>query len=194
LVLLVGVVAGLLVGLLRSRLGHKNLFVPQLNWIWLVFVAFILQWLVFVWPVTSKTIPDRWAAVTLVGTQILLLGFSLANRSKPGFVLLGTGLLLNLLAITLNGGLMPISPQTMTRLAPNAAPGAWQVGERVGHGKDIVLEEKDMHLGWLGDRFLLPYWIPYKVAFSVGDILIALGAFWVLALPRPPDSTLGRYR
>jgi hypothetical protein len=35
----------------------------------------------------------------------------------------------------------------------------------------------------LADRFLLPDWFPYKVAFSLGDILIALGIFWLLAKP-----------
>jgi hypothetical protein len=88
--------------------------------------------------------------------------------------------LLNLTVIGLNGGLMPISPGTVKLLAPNAPEGSWQVGERLGTTKDIVLPIEEMKLGLLSDRFLLPDWVPYHVAFSLGDLFIALGAFWFL--------------
>jgi hypothetical protein len=35
-------------------------------------------------------------------------------------------------------------------------------------------------LWWLSDRFLVPQWSPYRVTFSLGDIFISLGAFWLL--------------
>jgi hypothetical protein len=148
--------------------------------LWLVPIAFLPQLFAFQLPATQKLIPDNLAALGLVISQLLLLVFAWANRNQPGFWMLGLGLLLNLAVIALNGGLMPISPETVTRLAPNAPPEAWHVGERLGTGKDIVIPEADMHLSWLADRFLLPDWTPYRVAFSLGDVFISVGAFWLL--------------
>ena len=78
--------------------------------------------------------------------------------------------MLNLFVILLNGGMMPISPETIQHLYPNASPGAWQIGQRLGVGKDIVLTISETRLWFLSDRFTLPDWIPYRVAFSLGDV------------------------
>lgn len=64
------------------------------------------------------------------------------------------------------------------KLAPDAPPGAWEIGERMGTSKDKVISVSDIRLWQLSDRFLLPAWFPFQVAFSVGDVCIALGAFW----------------
>lgn len=180
MILVSAVLAGLLAGLLRSRLGNRKINVPTLRLVWLVPLAYIPQLLTFHLPVTRECIPDDLAAIFLITSQGLLLAFAWSNRRQPGFWLLGSGLLLNFTVITLNGGLMPISPEVVTQLIPSAHPGAWTVGNRLGKGKDIVLPHVETRLYWFSDKFLLPAWFPWRVAFSLGDVLIAIGVFWFL--------------
>jgi hypothetical protein len=184
-ILLLAVVAGLLAGQVRAWRGRRRLMPPSLRLVWLVLLAFSPQWFAFYLPATRRLIPDGLAAVALVSSQALLLVFAWFNRDRPGFWALGLGLALNLLVIALNGGLMPISPETVARLAPKALPEAWQVGSRLGISKDVILPVAATRLWWLSDRFLLPAWFPYRVAFSLGDVFIASGAFWLLGVFRP---------
>ena len=185
MVLLVAVVAGLLAGLARARYGRRPLRVPNLRLVWLALVAFLPQWLAFYLSIGSRSPADGLAAAALVGSQVALLIFAWLNRKQPGFWALALGLALNLLVITLNGGLMPISPETAGRLLLNASPDIVQIGHRLG--KDIVLPPAATRLEWLADRFLLPTWLPYRVAFSLGDVLIAWGALWLLWTMGGPD-------
>lgn len=91
------------------------------------------------------------------------------------------GLVLNLIVILANHGWMPISPQTAGRLIGDNVI-QYSLGSRFGQ-KDILLLPQDTHFEFLADRFLLPDWFSYKVAFSLGDLLIALGIYWLLAKP-----------
>jgi hypothetical protein len=178
MILLAAVIAGLLAGLARAWHGRRPVRVPDLRLAWLALVAFLPQMVAFYLPAGGRLPGDSLAAAALVGSQVALLIFAWLNRSRPGFWALGLGLALNLLVIALNGGLMPISPETAGRLMPDAAPDMLQIGHRLG--KDIVLPAAATRLEWLADRFLLPPWAPYHVAFSLGDVFIALGAFWLL--------------
>jgi len=177
----VAIAGGLFAGLLRAVMRGRQLAPPHFRLKWLVLAAFFLQWLAFIWPVTRGLIPDRIAGATLILSQVMLFVFVLANACQPGLRALGIGLALNFLVIASNDGFMPISPETIQAIAPHAAPGSWQVGQRLGGAsKDIVLLASQTRLVWLSDCLLLPTWLPYRVAFSLGDALIALGAFQAL--------------
>jgi len=180
LILLLAVILGLLAGLIRALITKRKFHIPELRLFWLVSAAYLLQALAFTLPSTRERIPEPWAAAALVSTQAALLVFAWANRKQPGFWALGLGLSLNFLVIVLNGGLMPISPETLMQRSPNAPPGSWQIGERLGVGKDRVLPDADTNLWFLSDRFTTPAQFPYHVAFSLGDIWIAIGAFLLL--------------
>ena len=75
---------------------------------------------------------------------------------------------------------MPLMPENAARLLPAGSPVVLQLGERVGFGKDILLERANTRLWFLGDVFMLPEILRYPLAFSIGDILISVGAFWLL--------------
>jgi hypothetical protein len=179
-ILLYAILIGLLAGLARAWLTGRDLHFPELGLLWLAPFAYLPQYLAFQYLPTRNLISDHLAAFILVETQLLLLGFVWVNRQRPGFVLLGLGLSLNLLVIAFNGGFMPISPETVARLAPDAPPGAWAIGERLGTTKDVVLPAAQIRLEWLSDRFLMSAGFSgNRVAFSIGDVLIALGTCWL---------------
>lgn len=105
------------------------------------------------------------------GATFLAAGaFFWANRRVPGLGLLALGGALNAIAVLSNGGVMP------------ARPGALEAA-----GRPVVEEEfrnsaavSDPNLPWLGDYFAIPDGWPLSNVFSVGDVVLAIGAFVLL--------------
>jgi hypothetical protein len=195
MILLVAVLAGLAAGLLLARLQHSQWMVPPLRKPWLAILAFLPQVLVAYLPSIRARVPDELAAAGLILSLALLLLFCWINRRLSGVGLLASGLVLNLLVMAANGGFMPISPQSASRLVPadtQAALAALASGSRFGL-KDILLLPSQTHLVYLSDLLLTPKGFPYQVAFSLGDVLIAAGAFWLMvtqcrSLEAPPQK------
>ena len=186
MILLLALVAGLLVGFEWARWNNRPYQVPELRYLWLVFVAFLPQLIAIYLPLVRVRTPDWLAAASLLASQVLLLGFAFLNRRLPGMSILLLGMLLNLTVIAANGGFMPISPQTAGRLVPKELLLDISTGTRFGT-KDILLHPQETRLEWLADRFLPPAWFPYQVAFSLGDVFLAIGVFWLLAFQKAPQ-------
>lgn len=183
MILAAAVLAGILAGMCVARWKKKPWQPPALRHAWLVGVFFLPQLLAFYLPATRNYFPAPLAAASLVISQLGLLTFCILNWRLAGMPILAIGLLMNLAVILANGGLMPISPETVARLVSPEVLARLQVGERLGTSKDILLAPDAIVFPWLADRFAPPDWLPYRFAFSLGDILIGLGAFILLAFP-----------
>ena len=154
-------------------------------------VAFLPQLFIAYMPATRQLLNDGLASLSLLVSLALFFVFAWFNRRLPGMPILIFGLLLNFVVIVANGGWMPISLHTANLLIGKDVLQFVNLGSRFGE-KDILLPVQNIHLEFLADRFLLPAWLPYKVAFSLGDVLISVGAFWLLAQPAPEINSLDK--
>jgi hypothetical protein len=102
-------------------------------------------------------------------TYGLLGAFVWANRHIHGLLMVGLGGALNFAAIATNGGVMPADPDAIAT--------AGLAGEE---GFANSAPAQDALLGFLGDVFAVPDGLPFANVFSVGDVVILLGAFLVL--------------
>jgi hypothetical protein len=155
----------------------------------LVIAGFLPQFLAFYLPHTSRLLSNEAASACLIFSQILLIGFAWVNRSLPGMPLLLAGLGCNLAVILSNGGFMPLMAEAAANLVSKDILNGIQYGARISHSsKDILLTESVIRLPWLADRFASPIFLPYHFIYSAGDVLIAIGAFFLLAKGRTSRS------
>ena len=180
MILWLGIGVGLILGLAFSKWRRHPYQPPMFNHIWLVFAGFLPQYIAIYLGSTRAAFPDSLAALFLVTSQLTLFVFAWLNRSTPGMLILIIGLVLNLAVMVFNDGFMPISPDTATSLVSEDVTNKLIIGNRFG-SKNILLPRHETHLELLADRFLSPSGYRYRVAFSLGDVFISFGAFWMLA-------------
>ncbi len=128
---------------------------------WLIWVVLIAQVLVL-----KLDLPHGIAAVLHVGTYAVAVAFLWFNRRFPGVYFVGAGALLNGVIIALNGGTLPASADAVARAGLIDS----------GHFQNSAVLENPV-LPWLGDFFAWPAPLPLANTFSIGDVLIVIGAF-----------------
>jgi uncharacterized protein DUF5317 len=171
---IVGAIAGgILIGLLSGgRL--RNLAELRLRWWPLALLGLILQLI----PVPSMDGQvDRWIAASLLAASYaVLLVFVAANIRLPGFPIVALGFALNLLVISVNGG-MPVSDHALHEA----------YGSGYADMKRALIENGGAkhHLAGPGDVLrplsdVIPVGKPVRLVFSVGDLLFFAGVMWLL--------------
>jgi predicted MFS family arabinose efflux permease len=105
-----------------------------------------------------------------VATYVMVAVFLVVNRHIPGLWLVGLGGALNLAAIVANGGVMPAAPGALDAAGLLADPTSFANSAAVA----------DPRLRFLGDVFAIPRGWPLSNVFSIGDILLLLGAVLIL--------------
>jgi hypothetical protein len=155
---MVAVGLGLLAGGRLGALAELRLRAP-----WLFLCALALQIAAF--PVFLPWTTDESLASALwVASYVLLVAGAVLNRRVTGVPIVAFGMCLNLAAILANRGTMPVTP------------GAMHDAGRTALTQANSTASTSPRLPWLIDRWAAPDWIPFANVFSVGDVVIAVGA------------------
>lgn len=165
-------------GFLRGG-SLANLQFLSLRGYGIVLAAFAIQ-LVLIYAPLPNIGNNLLRVLLLLVSYVMVAIFLLLNRRVPGMWLFAIGFLANWAVILANGGYMPITYEALAsaglgHAAASAAPGTLVFGS-----KDVLLPFAETRLGWLSDIFVIPPPFPVPSVFSIGDVFIALGIFWLV--------------
>jgi DHA3 family macrolide efflux protein-like MFS transporter len=160
--LALGLVLALALGGRPARIGEIRFRAP-----WLVLAALAVQAVLF--SRIGDGLPEHLGRGFHLATYAALAVFAALNLRVRALGLVLTGMLCNAAAILANGGEMPVS-----RAAARAAGISLDGASNVSADAD--------RLWFLGDVFAIPAGLPLANAFSIGDVLIGLGAVAFIVL------------
>lgn len=183
-VVLLAVGIGLVTGGRLRALAH----IP-LRHAWLVWIAFVLQFLLAFLPADARQtlrLPIVGLAFLLAVAWVAVMWPPLSQWLRAALVLVVLGWAMNFTVISLNNG-MPVSPETLERVGLPT--------ENIESGdlsKHVKLDD-DTDLPWLGDVIPLPLFGPLRKAISLGDVVMLLGLLLFIPVgmhSRPKDSEI----
>ncbi|RJQ31999.1 MAG: hypothetical protein C4589_01145 [Peptococcaceae bacterium] len=152
----------------RSVTWLKNLALKQP---WLILTALLLQAIIFS-PLNNKFLLS--VPYTYIFSYILIIAFILLNINIKSFIVIGLGMFANFLAITANGGYMPAK---IEHLQYFSSPETIELLKKGMASNNSIMLTEHSKLGFLADTYYLPPGLPLANVFSIGDVIIAAGAF-----------------
>jgi hypothetical protein len=183
MILTLAVILRLLFCLIRHQ-GHAldQIAAIELKSAWLALLGLALQWPLLRAP-AGPTHDLEVQQLLFLLSHLFLLLFVWRNRHQAGILLVGLGVIGNLIVIVANNGFMPITPETLVQINPGSTLGQWPVGIHYGYSKDIILSRSETALWILSDILVLPPPFPKPAAFSLGDLFITAGIVVLLQGP-----------
>lgn len=180
MLLLYFLLAGIGIGSARGGL-LSNLTQIRFRWWPVALTGLAFQVLLFSPPLGSQV--GSAGPALYVASTLAVLAALLRNLSLPGFALIAVGATLNLVAIVANGGQMPADPAAVAALLGEARIPGESFSNSIVAGSGAVL-------AFLGDTMVLPRPMPFANVFSIGDLLIGIGAafFLVRTMGRPEEA------
>jgi MFS family permease len=185
-VLIGGIVAGLVLGLVAG--GHlANLASVRLRWIGILFLAVLIRFATE-WALSAGIPLAETLRLPLFATSFgLLLAGLWVNRALPGLSLAFIGILLNTIAVVVNGGHMPIWRPSL--VAAGFDPSTILSPFHVILANDALNADFLLHAGPIGDILPIPIPLIRNVA-SIGDLFLTagLGFFLFATVLRSPEE------
>ncbi|MGB9301029.1 MAG: DUF5317 domain-containing protein [Anaerolineae bacterium] len=178
--ILIALCLALLLGLVALGGRASDLTHVQVRWGWLAPLAFLMQAYLIFFPAERAGDVLSPRSLLLVASQVLLFVVIWQNRHLCGIKVIGLGLLLNSLVMVVNGGFMPITPETLVQIGYDGNASQLETGYIVGRTKNVVAEPGEASLWFLSDVMVIPRPFPIPTALSLGDLLIVLGVFFFL--------------
>ncbi len=161
----------------RGKLGRLKRL--ELRGAWIFMLAAALKVALTLLAVRGVEVPPALArAGNVVSYFLLFAGLALNHRQWP-FRVVALGVLLNFAAIASNGGSMPVDRDLAVRSGNLAMVRLMDSGRYFEHAPVTPRTR----LRFLADVFPLPLLVPRPKFYSpgsVGDVLITLGACWLI--------------
>lgn len=177
------IVLGILVGKIRGG-KFKKLGTSLLRFSWLIFLSFALQLGISIMISLGHPFVIQYRMSLYVLAYILLFVALFLNMQFKCMWFIMIGAIANFAAIMLNGGSMPID---MGILQQQGFENMFHSISMEAFPQYIPLEEAGLYTSYLGKRLSMPAIYPLKQIFSIGDLLIVIGIFFLIQSMMTPS-------